>query len=166
MKYLKLFEELNEEPQGEEVGMRIKGKGPDPWNDLKGDDLKVFEAADALLSEFDKEEWFEKSCYRQKMEPIITCIIDQKRSLQGGKRDSKDLSKDFYIFVNNWVGKGYIEIEANISSDYGSSKFHATGVDQSSHGYPASYGYTVYEYNRKTGEITYDKEFFKVFLRK
>jgi hypothetical protein len=144
MKYIKIFEEYIES-----IGDK-----------LTGDDKKVFDVVNELCESFYNFEFFDKSAFRQRIDPIITGIIDQNQNNQAKKFPN---DKQFYIFINNGAdGKGYIEIETGISN---SGKFIAENAEPSSHGHPASYGKEIYSYDRKTGKVTFDKDFFSFVLR-
>ena len=161
MQHLATFQDFINE--NEPVKSEDHKKYPDPWQTLKGDDLKVFEAVERMVSDI-KDDWFEKTLERLRLEPICTEIMDQRRHVAGGpRRPKEDFDADYYVFINNFYGKGYIELELDL--DTGGDGLWPTNVQQSSHGYPASYGYTVYSYDRSKCEVNYDKDFFRHVLR-
>lgn len=154
MKRIKLFEDFNEEQR--------PVKRPEHENtfdpaELTGDDKKVFEAVETLCQTFYSYDNISQSFERKEMEPIITTIIDQTARGHKFPRD-----KQYFVFVNNFSGKGYVEIECGI--DRGGNELYTENAELSSHGYPASYGEDVYTFDTRTGEIKYDKEFFKYLL--
>lgn len=127
---------------------------------LTGDDKKVFDAVEQFGEEFFNHEWFERRSDRSRIDPMITSIIDQNKG--GGTHDFPP-DKQYFVFFNNRDGKGYIEVETGI--DMGGGRLVPVNPDGSSHGWPASYGEEMYSYDRKTGEIKYDREFFRWILR-
>ena len=76
---------------------------PDPWSDLKGNDLKVFEMVEQLMSSLTTFENIESALDRKKMEPLITSIVAQRKFINSGWKspDYHKSDKEFYIFVNN-----------------------------------------------------------------
>ncbi len=149
MKHIKLFENFVKDDK------HLSTFDP---ADLAGDDKKVYEAVESLCESLFKFEFFEKWSTTQRIDPIITEIIDQNKG--GGPHDFPK-EKQFYIFVNNFNGKGYKEIEGSIEV-YGNSQIEVVKAEPSSHGYPASYGKSIYSYDRKTGKLEFDKEFFNL----
>ena len=147
MKHIKLFENFIE----------------DPADKLTGNDLIVYNIVNNLTEDLFELEWFEKWSTRNRVDPIITSIVDQNKG--GGTHDFPE-NKQFYIFLNDREGgKGYAELEAGIESN-GYNKLTFIEPGQSSHGSPASYGETIYSYDRKTGEVKFDENFFKYLLNK
>lgn len=152
MKYVKLFENFLEENQSELFDVEL----------LQGNDKIVFDAVDMLLEDIRrKNALISNRMDSWRMEPIITDITDQNQD--GGPRDFPE-DKRYFIFVNNFLGASYIEVETGIELER--NMLYAYKPDFSSHGRPASYGKSVYSYNRKTGNIKYDADFFKFFLNK
>ena len=151
MKHIKLFEAFGE-------GSKMVGS-ESPYDKLYGDNKIVFDIVDGLCESLFEFEFFERYSTKNRFDPIITCIIDQNKG--GGPHDFPE-DKQFYIFVNNVDGVGYVEVESGID-DY---NFSARNAEPSSHGYPASYGKDIYTYDRKTGEVTYDENFFKHLISK
>jgi hypothetical protein len=136
---------------------------PDPEEVLEGDDLKVWKVISRLSDDIWDIEDIQSSLHSQRMEPIITTIIDQTKNSLGYKR-SNEPGPTYYIMINNYGdNKGYVEIETELNTDSYNISFE--NAQRSSHGYPASYGYTVFEYNKKTGKISWDKDFFQHFIR-
>ena len=132
-------------------------KAFDPYTDLSGDDRKVFDAVETMCGEFDKTPEISGMFDSNRIEPIITEIIDQT-----ARGHEFPYDKRYYVFVNNYSGKGYVEIECGIDPNGG--ELNPVNPAQSSHGYPASYGESVYSYDRKTGAISYDSKFFRFVL--
>jgi hypothetical protein len=128
---------------------------PNPEEVLEGDDLTVWNIISRLSHELNSIEEIQSSMERQQMEPIITTIIDQTNS---------GYDFEYYMMVSNYGNtKGFVEIEANLKLY--TSEIYFSDVRRSTHGYPTSYGHTVFEYNQKTGEISWDKDFFQPFIR-
>lgn len=131
-----------------------------PEDILVNDDLKVYYfmsklANDMLLDMYEgDEEKLMDYLEQRRMEPMITTIIDQ----------SSHQDKQYYVFISDsWGAKNtYIELESNI--DWTNSRHgYAYPYDtvRSSHGYPASYGKTIFEFQPKRCTIQYDTELFK-----
>jgi hypothetical protein len=141
----------------------IANKEINPLKHLQGNDLKVFKFVTYEMGEqFYDYDWFSRSCERQRMDPIITCIIDQQLNQWGGPSCLKPecrLEKELFVFLNNQDGKGYIEIEMDLTSGG-----YPTNVEPSSHGWPASYGFEVYSYDMKKCEVKYCEKFFRFLI--
>ena len=156
MKNLKTFESFLAQAGGSH-------EYPDPEQVLEGDDLKVWNVISSLSDYIWDIEDIQSSLHSQRMEPIITTIIDQTKNSSGSSR-SNNTGPTYYMMINNYGNtKGYVEIETDLQLDGDSISFE--NATRSSHGYPASYGYTVFEYNKKTGEISWDEDFFEKFIR-
>lgn len=129
-------------------------------SNLSGDDKKIYDAVNNMCDDLFEYEFFERWSTINRIDPIITSIIDQNKN--GGTGDFPE-DKQFFVFINNRDGNGYKELEAGIEyNGYNNLKF--VNPEQSSHGWPASYGKEMYSFDRKTGKMEYDREFFKYIL--
>jgi hypothetical protein len=135
------------------------GRNADPYRTLKGNDLRIFEVVANMCEGFYSNPDIERAFTRKEMEPIVTTIIDQT-----ARGHDFPKNKQYFVFVNNAFGRGYVEVECGLDR-VNNDLLEAVEPEHSDHGFPASYGKDIYTYDLKTGAIKYDVDFFRQYLK-
>lgn len=152
MKNIKKFENFEPSKPYSDPGYNV--------DNLNGKNREVYEHTENIIGELYNYDFFERWCERNRVDPIITSIIDQNATWANDNPNRFPNERKYYVFINNYNGKEYIELEINFEYYKGEGRYsiNVTDADISNHGYPGSYGKTIYSFN-KNGEMEFDEDF-------